>query len=74
LFDPATGNPETQHDPNPVPLYLVHSAFRGKKFVNGGNLREPLGMLSDVAPTVLALMELPKPEEMTGKDLSRELR
>lgn len=53
------GNPVTAHTTNKVPLILV-----GDKNVK---LRE--GILADLAPTLLELMELEKPEEMTGKTL-----
>lgn len=74
VLNPLTGIPETQHDPNPVPLYLIGKEFKGKKFINWQNVRnETAGVLADVAPTVLALMGIPKPPEMTGKNLLKEL-
>ena len=56
------GSPNTAHSLNHVPCVLVGS----------GN--EPLtdGVLADVAPTILALMELPQPTEMTGKSLIKK--
>ena len=56
-----TGEPHTAHTTNPVPFVLVDPAF-------GGTLREG-GRLCDVAPTLLAMLGVPKPEEMTGEDL-----
>ena len=56
-----TGEPHTAHTTNPVPFVLVDPTYRGK-------LREG-GTLRDVAPTLLSLLNLPKPDEMTGKDL-----
>lgn len=53
------GEPVTSHTTNKVPLILV-----GKE---GANLKE--GKLADLAPTILELMGLEKPEEMTGKSL-----
>jgi len=73
LFNPRTGTPETQHDPNPVPFYLVVPEYKGRAFRNAENLREPVGTLADVAPTVLHLMGIPKPDAMTGNDLLNEL-
>ena len=74
MINPETGRMETQHDPNPVPVYLVAPEFKGRKFVNWKNLTfEVTGVLSDIAPTVLELMGIPQPEEMTGKSLLREL-
>ena len=53
------GNPVTSHTTNKVPLILV-----GDKDIK---LRE--GILADLAPTLLELLGLEKPEEMTGKSL-----
>lgn len=54
------GRPLTAHSLNPVPL--VHIAREPKELLDGGKL-------CDIAPTMLELMGLPKPEEMTGKSL-----
>ncbi len=70
MMNPTTGLPESQHDPNPVPFYLIAPEFKGRKFVNSENMRnETLGTLADVAPTVLELMNLEKPADMTGRNL-----
>ena len=53
------GTPNTAHSLNPVPIVVVSD--RVKAVHNG--------ILADVAPTVLKLMGLPQPEEMTGKAL-----
>jgi len=75
LFDPLTGLPETQHDPNPVPIYLVAKEFRRPR--NEVEIqkaeKESIGILADVAPTILELMGIPKPKEMTGQSLLRLL-
>ncbi|MEY8837771.1 2,3-bisphosphoglycerate-independent phosphoglycerate mutase, partial [Cribrihabitans sp. XS_ASV171] len=60
MVDPETGGPHTAHTLNPVPVVLVG----GPRDVM---LRD--GRLSDLAPTILALMGLPQPEEMTGRSL-----
>jgi len=74
VVSPVTGMPETQHDSSPVPFYLVGPAFKGKKFTNWRNLAtETTGILADVAPTILELMDIPKPDEMTGESLLRNL-
>ena len=74
VMDSRTGEPETEHNGNPVPLYLVGNDFRGKRFPNADRLlEEPLGILSDVAPTILALMNIPKPQEMAGGNLLRKM-
>jgi 2,3-bisphosphoglycerate-independent phosphoglycerate mutase len=60
MRDPATGGPHTAHTTNPVPV-LLH----GRK---GARLHD--GRLADLAPTLLALMGLPQPQEMTGRALT----
>ncbi|MDR0247945.1 MAG: 2,3-bisphosphoglycerate-independent phosphoglycerate mutase [Burkholderiales bacterium] len=59
MFDLATGQPHTAHTLNPVPLLYVGRAAQ---------LAES-GALCDLAPTLLRLMELPAPTEMTGRSL-----
>jgi 2,3-bisphosphoglycerate-independent phosphoglycerate mutase len=63
LIDPVTGGPHTAHTTNPVPLILVTDAAKGTL-----NLR-PDGSLRDISPTMLGLLRLGKPKEMTGGDL-----
>jgi 2,3-bisphosphoglycerate-independent phosphoglycerate mutase len=65
MIDPKTGGPHTAHTTNPVPFHLIDQESKGVK------LREE-GALEDVAPTMLALLGVAKPSEMTGRDL-REL-
>lgn len=60
MVDPETGGPHTAHTLNPVPVVLVGGP-------QGARLRN--GRLSDLAPTLLDLMDLPKPPEMTGESL-----
>jgi 2,3-bisphosphoglycerate-independent phosphoglycerate mutase len=59
MRDPATGGPHTAHTTNPVPVLLMGGEAAGMKD----------GRLADVAPTLLALMELAQPREMTGRSL-----
>ncbi len=61
MRDPETGGPHTSHTTNPVPLLLMGRA--------GVSLND--GRLADIGPTVLALMGLAKPAEMTGASLLR---
>lgn len=68
----ATGEPETKHDANPVPFYLVAKEFARPEPRRPGHL-PVIGILSDVAPTILALMGLSKPESMTGQNLLDQL-
>jgi 2,3-bisphosphoglycerate-independent phosphoglycerate mutase len=70
MINEVTGEPESQHDASPVPFYLVAQQFRGRTFVNAERLTvETLGSLADVAPTILAIMNIPKPEDMSGNSL-----
>ena len=59
MYDPATGQPHTAHTLNRVPLLYVGRPA----WVRGG------GALQDIAPTILVLMGLPQPAEMTGSSL-----
>lgn len=61
MIDPVTGGPHTSHTTNPVPVILVGGP-------QGARLRDG-GRLSDLAPTVLALMGVAQPDEMTGRSL-----
>jgi 2,3-bisphosphoglycerate-independent phosphoglycerate mutase len=61
MRDPETGEPHTAHTTNPVPVFLM----------GGGNGPLHDGRLADLAPTLLDLMELPQPAEMTGKSLRK---
>ena len=61
MIDPDTGGPHTAHTTNPVPVALIGGPA-------GSRLRAG-GRLADLAPTLLDLMGLPKPPEMTGESL-----
>ncbi|QFT58440.1 2,3-bisphosphoglycerate-independent phosphoglycerate mutase [Sulfitobacter sp. THAF37] len=60
MIDPDTGGAHTAHTLNPVPVAVVGA---------GPDARLASGRLADLAPTVLHLMGLPQPQEMTGKSL-----
>ena len=62
MTDPQTGNPFTAHTTNVVPCILVSERYRKCKLREGG-------ILADLAPTLLDLMSVAQPEEMTGKSL-----
>ncbi|MDE2018767.1 MAG: 2,3-bisphosphoglycerate-independent phosphoglycerate mutase [Patescibacteria group bacterium] len=65
-----SGQPESQHDPSPVPLYIMAPQCKDRRFINQERLgEETLGSLADIAPTLLELMGLQKPPEMTGRSL-----
>ncbi len=62
MVDPDTGGPHTAHTTNPVPV-AMYGGPEGARLADG--------CLADLAPTLLELMELPQPDEMTGKSLIR---
>lgn len=61
MINLRTGAIDTEHSTNPVPFILASNNLKGKELVKG--------ILADVAPTVLARLELPKPEGMIGRNL-----
>jgi len=65
MIDPATGGPHTAHTTNPVPLVVCDPD--GDRALRSG------GALCDVGPTVLELLGLMRPSEMTGRDLRAAL-
>jgi 2,3-bisphosphoglycerate-independent phosphoglycerate mutase len=62
MIDPATGGPHTAHTTNPVPFMVV--AENAQQFT-----LKPGGSLQDISPTVLGMLGVDEPKEMTGKDL-----
>jgi 2,3-bisphosphoglycerate-independent phosphoglycerate mutase len=60
MRDPVTGGPHTSHTTNPVPVVLVGSTAK--------SLHD--GRLADISPTLLHLLGLPQPAEMTGRALT----
>ncbi|PIR89018.1 MAG: 2,3-bisphosphoglycerate-independent phosphoglycerate mutase [Candidatus Harrisonbacteria bacterium CG10_big_fil_rev_8_21_14_0_10_40_38] len=75
MLDPYTGRIQTTHDPNFVPLHLIGSGFERKKDEAEIDRieEEAVGILADVAPTILEIMEIPKPKDMTGESLLHRL-
>ncbi|MBV8536822.1 MAG: alkaline phosphatase family protein, partial [Alphaproteobacteria bacterium] len=65
MVDPSTHQPHTAHTTNRVPVMLVGGAEPGRN----APLRLHDGRLADVAPTLLELLGLPQPSEMTGHTL-----
>lgn len=61
MIDPATGGPHTAHTTNPVPI-VVHDPTDARPLRDGG-------ALCDVGPTILAMLGIAQPSEMTGRDL-----
>jgi len=62
MIDPATGGPHTAHTTNPVPFIVI--AENAKQFT-----LKPNGSLRDISPTVLGMLGVDEPKEMTGADL-----
>jgi 2,3-bisphosphoglycerate-independent phosphoglycerate mutase len=62
MIDPATGGPHTAHTTNPVPFIVVSE--NAQKFT-----LKPNGSLRDISPTILGMLEVDEPKEMTGADL-----
>lgn len=60
MIDELTGTPHTYHTTNPVSLFVLCDAYMPMR---------PRGILADVSPTILHLLGLPQPQEMTGKSL-----
>jgi 2,3-bisphosphoglycerate-independent phosphoglycerate mutase len=56
----ADGTPNTAHTLNPVPFFIIDSDWRG---------RIKAGKLGDIAPTILTIMDIAPPKEMTGEIL-----
>ena len=64
MMDYTTGEPHTAHTTNPVPFILVN-------YTDGIELKDS-GRLADIAPTLVEMMNLPVPKEMTGESLLKD--
>ena len=73
-----TGEKRTKHSVNPVPFYLISKDLMRKEPKTDEEIKvayqQASGTLTDVAPTVLELLGIPKPEEMTGRSLLNKLK
>jgi 2,3-bisphosphoglycerate-independent phosphoglycerate mutase len=67
MIDPATGGPHTAHTTNPVPFIVV--AENAKQYT-----LKPNGSLRDISPTLLGMLGVDEPKDMTGTDLRLFLR
>ena len=65
MIDKTPDNPHTAHTIGDVPLIVFDKRYKGKKLREGGRL-------ADIGPTLLEMMKLAKPEEMTGHSLLKE--
>ena len=72
-----SGENKTEHSLNPVPFFLIGQDFKSSAPLSGEAVaqkyKETLGTLSDIAPTILELLGLEAPEEMTGRSLVRKI-
>ncbi|PIY95688.1 MAG: 2,3-bisphosphoglycerate-independent phosphoglycerate mutase [Candidatus Kerfeldbacteria bacterium CG_4_10_14_0_8_um_filter_42_10] len=66
-----TGEIDKEHSNNPVPFVLIGKNWEGQNTLNSRDLSvlRPMGILADVAPTILKIMGIAKPAEMTGRSL-----
>ena len=62
MIDPETGGPHTAHTTNPVPFIVIAENAKQFTLKSGGALR-------DISPTILGMLGIDEPKEMTGKDL-----
>ncbi len=75
LMNLQTNERDKEHSTNPVPLIIIGEEYRGQAGPSGDppdgdlSLLPPVGMLADVAPTVLSILGIKKPKEMTGRTL-----
>lgn len=75
MFDLQTGKIDKEHTNNPVPCIMIAKELEGKSLGavdsigKDLSIMKPEGLLSDVAPTILELMDIQKPAEMEGRSL-----
>ena len=69
MLDPVTGAIDTEHSTNPVPFIIIAPPARLKAWRISPHKQLHKGKLADVAPTILKMMEIAKPKEMTGRPL-----
>lgn len=75
MFNMQTGQIDKEHTSNPVPFILIGNQYVGRNFgwqdATEGDLSlvKPQGILSDIAPTILKIFNIEKPDDMTGESL-----
>lgn len=67
MIDPMTGEIDTEHNASPVPFIYVDSEYMNR------SMKLQKGILADIAPTILELLKIEKPFQMTGRNLLEEL-
>lgn len=63
MINRQTNQIDTEHNPSPAPCIIIARELQGK------DTQLPMGILADVAPTILAMLNIPKPSQMTGRNL-----
>ncbi len=76
MRSPETGEITTTHDLSAVPIYIIGKEFAKKKTAEQVSSQEikNVGTQADVAPTILEILGIPKPKEMTGNSLKKILK
>ncbi len=78
MINPQTGEKMTEHTTNPVPFFIIGKDFKLKNPRTENELKilydPPKGIICDIAPTILELLEIPKPPEMTGESLLKIIK
>lgn len=69
MIDIRTGMVNTRHSTNPVPFFAVHPSLQSSRIQESLNERPPQGILADVVPTILPLLGITVPKDMTGQNL-----
>ena len=71
MFDAITGEPDMRHNDNPVPFMIIDQRFYRQKTERDilEDEKSIRGSLPDIAPTILEMMNIKKPEQMTGQSL-----
>lgn len=64
MIDVHTGGPDTEHNESPVPFFVISEKFKTRR-----DLQLPQGILADIAPTILSLLDITVPDPMTGRNL-----
>ncbi|HLL61315.1 MAG TPA: 2,3-bisphosphoglycerate-independent phosphoglycerate mutase [Candidatus Nitrosocosmicus sp.] len=64
----ADGEISTEHTGNPVPLLVINNRLKGKP------IKLQSGILADIAPTILSLLDIIRPQQMTGRNLLEEIK
>lgn len=69
MINLETNEVDKEHSINPVPFWIIANRYRKEAKNNSETVPESGGILADVAPTILDIMKIKKPEEMTGNSL-----